>query len=72
MGWFPSVVIELKVAPKLVKHSTAKNYQYLSMFEFVQNRGLDDKKLLPYFPYRDDSELLLLTITRMVEDYVGT
>jgi len=37
----------------------------------IKNRGLDDKKLLPYFPYRDDSELLLLTIRRMVEDYLG-
>lgn len=36
----------------------------------IKKRGLDDKNLLPYFPYRDDSELLLMAIERMVQDYV--
>lgn len=41
------------------------------MFPFrFQKRGLDNKEKLPYFPYRDDSNLLLLTIKRMVVDYI--
>ena len=37
----------------------------------IQERGLDDKTMLPYFPYRDDSELLSTVIGKMVKDYVG-
>ena len=37
----------------------------------IQERGLDDKKMLPYYPYRDDSELLLTAIRGMVKDYVN-
>ena len=35
-----------------------------------QKRGLDNKQKLPYFPYRDDNDLMLLTIKRMVVDYI--
>lgn len=38
---------------------------------FKQKRGLDDKKMLPYFPYRDDCAFLLMAIERMVQDYVN-
>lgn len=36
----------------------------------LQKRGLDDKIKFPYFPYRDDNRLLLMAISRMVEDYI--
>ena len=36
-----------------------------------QKRGLDDKKMLPNFPYRDDCAFLLMAIERMVQDYVN-
>jgi len=36
----------------------------------IKKRGLDDKTLLPYFPYRDDGEKLLDVIESMVKEYV--
>jgi len=36
----------------------------------IKKRGVDDKDLLPYFPYRDDGEKLLDVIESMVKDYV--
>lgn len=38
---------------------------------FSQDRGLDDRKLLPYFPFRDDGIRILKVIEAMVEDYVN-
>jgi len=38
---------------------------------FHQGRGLDDRKLLPYFPFRDDGFKILKVIEAMVEDYVN-
>ena len=38
---------------------------------FHQSRGLDDKKLLPYFPFRDDGLKIFKVIEAMVEDYVN-
>ena len=35
-----------------------------------QKRGVDDKDLLPYFPYRDDGEKILEVIEIMVKHYV--
>lgn len=37
----------------------------------MKKRGLDDKKMLPNFPYRDDCGFLLMAIERMVQDYVN-
>ncbi|KAL9962251.1 hypothetical protein ACROYT_G031333 [Oculina patagonica] len=37
----------------------------------LKKRGLDDKNLLPYFPYRDDGEKILKVIEDMVEEYVN-
>ncbi|XP_068680871.1 allene oxide synthase-lipoxygenase protein-like [Montipora foliosa] len=36
----------------------------------IKRRGLDDKELLPYFPYRDDGEQILEVIENMVKEYV--
>ncbi|XP_078383880.1 polyunsaturated fatty acid 5-lipoxygenase-like isoform X2 [Oculina patagonica] len=36
----------------------------------IKKRGLGDKSLLPYFPYRDDGEQILKVIEDMVKDYV--
>lgn len=36
----------------------------------LKRRGLDDKELLPYFPYRDDGEKILEVIENMVKEYV--
>lgn len=36
----------------------------------IKKRGVDDKKLLPYYPYRDDGEKILKIIENMVKDYV--
>ncbi|KAJ7340313.1 hypothetical protein OS493_003046 [Desmophyllum pertusum] len=38
---------------------------------FHQNRGLDDRKLLPYFPFRDDGLIILKVIEHLVKDYVN-
>ena len=38
---------------------------------FHQDRGLDDRKLLPYFPFRDDGFKILKVIEAMVKDYVN-
>ena len=35
-----------------------------------QKRGVDDKDLLPYFPYRDDGEKILEVIEHMVKEYI--
>ena len=40
------------------------------LYLFQQRRGLDDKNLLPYFPYRDDGEQVLQVIQNMVKEYV--
>lgn len=37
---------------------------------FFENRGLDDKEKLPYFPYRDDGQLIHDTISNMVNEFV--
>lgn len=37
----------------------------------IKKRGLDNKDKLPYFPYRDDNDLLLMAINRMVADYIS-
>ncbi|XP_066016500.1 polyunsaturated fatty acid 5-lipoxygenase-like [Pocillopora verrucosa] len=53
-----------------------KNAQPLSMWDVtdfrneIKKRGVDDKKLLPYYPYRDDGEQILKIIENMVKDYV--
>lgn len=36
----------------------------------IKKRGVDDKKLLPYYPYRDDGEQILKIIENMVKGYV--
>ena len=36
-----------------------------------QKRGVTDRELLPYFPYRDDGEEILVVIENMVEEYVN-
>ena len=40
------------------------------LYFFQQRRGLDDKELFPYFPYRDDGEKILEVIENMVKEYV--
>ena len=40
------------------------------LYLFQQRRGLDDRELLPYFPYRDDGEQILQVIENMMKDYV--
>ena len=42
----------------------------LVLFLIQQKRGVDDRDLLPYFPYRDDGEQILEVIENMVKDYV--
>ena len=51
--------------------------RYRSLLGFVscclyslKSRGVDDKTKLPYFPYRDDGEVLFSAIEDMVEEYV--
>ncbi|CAH3169166.1 unnamed protein product, partial [Porites evermanni] len=36
----------------------------------LKKRGVDDKDLLPYFPYRDDGEKILEVIENLVKEYV--
>ncbi|KAL9986134.1 hypothetical protein ACROYT_G000222 [Oculina patagonica] len=36
----------------------------------IKKRGLGDKEKLPYYPYRDDGELIHDSITNMVNEYV--
>ena len=36
-----------------------------------QARGIDDRKKLPYFPYRDDGELIYKATEDLVKDYVN-
>ncbi|XP_015779645.1 PREDICTED: allene oxide synthase-lipoxygenase protein-like [Acropora digitifera] len=53
-----------------------KDAQKIAMWEVtdfrgeLKRRGLDDKELLPYFPYRDDGEQILEVIENMVKEYV--
>ena len=37
---------------------------------FSKKRGLGDRNKLPYFPYRDDGELIHEAISNMVNEYV--
>lgn len=37
----------------------------------IEKRGLGDKKKLPYFPYRDDGELIYHELSDMVKEFVG-
>ena len=41
------------------------------LISFHQSRGLDDRELLPYFPFRDDGIIILTVIEAMVKDYVN-
>ena len=41
-----------------------------STFFVLQKRGLDDRNALPFFPYRDDGEVMYDAIGAMVEDYI--
>ncbi|XP_020904268.1 seed linoleate 9S-lipoxygenase [Exaiptasia diaphana] len=36
----------------------------------IKKRGLDDKSKVPYFPYRDDGELIHTSIKNMLNEYV--
>ncbi|XP_068740270.1 polyunsaturated fatty acid 5-lipoxygenase-like isoform X2 [Montipora capricornis] len=47
------------------------NWERTDFLDNIKNRGLDDKTKLPYFPYRDDGELIHESITRMVNEYVN-
>ena len=63
----------------MIELAKRKNFMYLVfrsltqtsvLYLFQQRRGLDDKELLPYFPYRDDGEQILEVIENMVKEYV--
>ena len=43
----------------------------LFSFSYYQARGIDDRKKLPYFPYRDDGELIYKAMEDLVKDYVN-
>ena len=49
------------------RESTAFHY---SFFLYLLESGVDDKDLLPYFPYRDDGEKILEVIENLVKGYV--
>ncbi|XP_073246918.1 polyunsaturated fatty acid 5-lipoxygenase-like [Porites lutea] len=36
----------------------------------IKKRGLDDERLLPFFPFRDDGYIILEVIEQMVKDYI--
>ncbi|KAM7428053.1 hypothetical protein ABFA07_020908 [Porites harrisoni] len=36
----------------------------------IKKRGLNDRRLLPFFPFRDDGYIILEVIEQMVKDYV--
>ncbi|KAM7429780.1 hypothetical protein ABFA07_019417 [Porites harrisoni] len=46
-------------------------WEVTNLKEEVKKRGLDDRRLIPYFPYRDDGEEILGVIDHMVEKYVS-
>ena len=51
---------------------TTETVKFFGQFLFFinQKRGVDDKDLLPYFPYRDDGEKILEVIEHMVTEYI--
>ena len=54
------------------QHGCRAKPLYLYLYgNFPQDRGLDDRTLLPYFPFRDDGFRILKVIEAMVEDYVN-
>ena len=38
---------------------------------FYQARGIDDRNKLPYFPYRDDGEIIYKAIEDLIKDIVN-
>ena len=38
---------------------------------FYQARGIDDRNKLPYFPYRDDGEIIYKAIEDLMKDIVN-
>ena len=38
---------------------------------FYQARGIDDRSKLPYFPYRDDGEIIYIAIEDLMKDIVN-
>lgn len=45
-------------------------WEVTDLREQIEKRGLADKRLVPYFPYRDDSEKIVKIIERMATSYV--
>ncbi|XP_073245917.1 polyunsaturated fatty acid 5-lipoxygenase-like isoform X2 [Porites lutea] len=57
---------------RLLKDShKVATWEVTNLKEEVKKRGLDDRRLIPYFPYRDDGEEILGVIDDVVEKYVS-
>ncbi|CAH3036867.1 unnamed protein product, partial [Porites lobata] len=57
---------------RLLKDShKVATWEVTNLNEEVKKRGLDDRRLIPYFPYRDDGEEILGVIDDVVEKYVS-
>lgn len=44
---------------------------YVILLSVSQARGIDDRSKLPYFPYRDDGEVIYQAMEDLVNDYVN-
>ena len=44
---------------------------YVILLSDSQARGIDDRSKLPYFPYRDDGEVIYQAMEDLVNDYVN-
>ena len=49
---------------------TASIFSFFT-FYVSQKRGVDDRNSLPFFPYRDDGEVMYDAIGAMVKDYIN-
>ena len=52
------------------KNTTNSKILWQFLLFINQKRGVDDKDLLPYFPYRDDGEKILKVIEKLVKKYI--
>lgn len=52
-------------------HTTITDKLIVISLSVSQARGIDDRSKLPYFPYRDDGEVIYQAMEDLVNDYVN-
>ena len=66
-----SKLIKLRGDQTRIFLTTIMNKLHVISLSVSQARGIDDRSKLPYFPYRDDGEVIYQAMEDLVNDYVN-